>query len=203
MKFASFRLPVDTLILGPTQAREHQTHNLVVIGGKDVNSVTEELTSRMGCQLEPLTNEKGRNVVRDHRLNVDHPVTWQNEPDANGEIHRVDYGILTRGCHPDDRSREVLLLAGAHGLGTPSPGTRPRPPAPGGTGRAAARGRCPRWEARAPPSVSTLTGEHCHRRRSGRQTVAAELMALPVSCWAVPVRRLVASGPNPGLRAAS
>ena len=118
IRFASLRLPAKPLILHPSEVDDEQrNYNLVLIGGKDVNSLTKVLTPR-GCHLEALTNNEGRNVVRDSRLNVDHPVRWQSEPNFNGEILREDYGILTRGRNPNNSESEVLLMAGAHGLGT-------------------------------------------------------------------------------------
>ncbi len=117
VKFASLRLPAKPLILHPSQIGEHRNQNLVLIGGKDVNSLTPVMTPR-GCHLEALTNDAGRNVVRDFRLNTDYPVRWQSEPNANGEIIREDYGILARGRNPINPETRVLLIAGAHGLGT-------------------------------------------------------------------------------------
>lgn len=117
-KFAELRLPAKLLILHPNQVREQRYQNLVLIGGNDVNSLTGALSRRMGCRLEAITNEEDRNVIRDSRLNVDYPVAWQGEPNPDGEILRVDYGVLARGSNPDDPKSEVLLIAGAHGLGS-------------------------------------------------------------------------------------
>src|SRR5262249_43242299 len=93
-RFASLRLPTNPVIVHPTQVGERRYQNLVLVGGKDVNSLTEMLTPRLGCHLEALTGDDGHNVIRDSRLNVDYPAMSSDEPGANGEIRRVDYGVL-------------------------------------------------------------------------------------------------------------
>ena len=117
-KFASMRLPAKTLVFHPSQVRERRTQNLVLIGGNDANSLTNDVAPRLGCQLQALINDEGHNVIRDSRLNADHPVTWNSKPGLNGETMHVDYGILARGPNPYNLDREVLLIAGAHGLGS-------------------------------------------------------------------------------------
>lgn len=117
-KFASLRLPAQTLVLHPSQVGERRNQNLVLIGGRDTNSLTNAVAPRLGCQLESLINDAGHNVVRDKRLSKDYPVSWNRQPDANGEVLNVDYGILARGPNPYNLEREVLLIAGAHGLGS-------------------------------------------------------------------------------------
>jgi hypothetical protein len=117
-KFASMRFTSRPVVLHPSQVRDRIDHNLILIGGRDTNSLTNTLAPRLGCRLETLMNDEGHNVIRDSRLNVDHPVTWQGTPDASGEISRMDYGILARGRNPHNPEREVLLVAGAHGLGS-------------------------------------------------------------------------------------
>lgn len=117
-RLSAMRLPSKPLVLNPTQARDRRDHNLILIGGNDTNSLTSTLTPRLGCQLESLINDQGHNVVRDSRLGVDHPVTWQGIPRDNGGVLHKDYGILARGPNPHNPEREVLLLAGAHGLGS-------------------------------------------------------------------------------------
>jgi hypothetical protein len=117
-KFVSLRLPAEPLVLHPSQVRERRDQNLVLIGGNDTNSLTNTMAPLLGCHLGTLVNNEGHNVVNDSRLKVNYPVTWQVTPDANGEIVRKDYGILARGRNPYNVNREVLLIAGAHGLGT-------------------------------------------------------------------------------------
>jgi len=117
-KLAELRISAKPHILQPAQVRELRYQNLILIGGNDVNSLTRALSRRMGCRLEAITDEHGHNVIRDSRLNVDYPVTWQGQPNADGEILRTDYGVLVRGHNPDDPRSEVLLIAGAHGLGS-------------------------------------------------------------------------------------
>jgi hypothetical protein len=117
-RLVTMRIPTRPLVLHPSQVRDRRDHNLILIGGNDTNSMTCMIAPRLGCQLESLINNQGHNVVRDSRLDVDHPVTWQRIPKANGEILHRDYGILARGPNPYNPEREVLLLAGAHGLGS-------------------------------------------------------------------------------------
>jgi hypothetical protein len=116
-RIASMRLSSRPMVLHPSQVRDRRDHNLILIGGDDTNSLTRMLAPRLGCRLESVT-ENGNNVVRDSRLDVDLPVTFQATPGANGETLHKDYGILTRGPNPYNPGREVLLLAGAHGLGS-------------------------------------------------------------------------------------
>jgi len=117
-KFASLRLPAETRVLHPSQVGERRNQNLVLIGGNDANSLTNALAPRLGCRLASIINDKGHNVVRDSRHNVDYEVTWQRQPTANGATVLVDYGILARGRNPYNLEHEVLLIAGAHGLGS-------------------------------------------------------------------------------------
>ena len=116
-KLASMRLPAKTPVLHPSRVRDRRTQNLVLIGGNDANSLTNDAARRMGCHLEALTNDKGRNIIRDSRLGKDYEVNPNSEPGVNGEPVPVDYGILVRGRNPYNPDREVLLIAGAHGLG--------------------------------------------------------------------------------------
>jgi hypothetical protein len=115
-KFASLRLPGGTLVLHPAQVRDRRAHNLVLIGGNDTNSLTNEVAPRLGCHFESRTDDNGHNVITDSRLNSDHPVTWKSEPSIGGEM--VDYGMIARGPSPYNPHHEVLLIAGAHGWGS-------------------------------------------------------------------------------------
>jgi hypothetical protein len=117
-RIASMRFWSSPAVLHPSQVYERKTQNLILIGGKDTNSLTSMIAPRIGCQLESLINSEGHNVVRDSKLDVDHQVTWQAIPDAQGGILRKDYGILACGTNPYNPERKVILLAGAHGLGS-------------------------------------------------------------------------------------
>ena len=117
-KFASLGLPSEPNVLHPTQVHEQRNKNIVLIGGEDSNSLTSVLVSQLGCHLEALINKDGHNVIRDSRLDVDYAATRQSEPGANGEIVCMDYGLLVRTRNPYDLEREVVWIAGAHGLGT-------------------------------------------------------------------------------------
>lgn len=118
-RFAALNLPPEPRIVAPNDVTKAMklANNLVLIGGKDVNSLTEEYYTSLGCELEPTINDEGRNMVRDHQLNVDHVVSPTAED--SGIPHTVvDYGVLVRGRSPLNSEREVVIIAGAHGLGT-------------------------------------------------------------------------------------
>jgi hypothetical protein len=106
------------LVLHPAHVHEGRTLNLILIGGKDTNSLTRTIAPRMGCQLESLIDTDGHNVIRDSKLGMDYKVTWDAVPNAQGVALRKDYGILARGPNPFNPKSQVLLLAGAHGLGS-------------------------------------------------------------------------------------
>lgn len=62
-KFASMRLPAKTLVLHPSQVRERRTQNLVLIGGNDTNSLTNDVAPRLGClatRVRPRPPRPGR-----------------------------------------------------------------------------------------------------------------------------------------------
>jgi hypothetical protein len=117
-RIASMRFSSSPMVLHPSQVYERKTQNLILIGGKDTNPLTSVIAPRIGCQLESLINSQGHNVVRDSKLGVDLQVTWQVIPDAEGVTLRRDYGILAFGTNPYNPERNVMLLAGAHGLGS-------------------------------------------------------------------------------------
>jgi hypothetical protein len=117
-KIASMRFWPRPLVVHPSQVHEERKQNLILIGGKDTNSLTSAIAPRIGCRLESLINAEGHNVVHDWKLDVDHPPTPGPVPDGKGGTVRKDYGILARGPNPYNPEREVLLLAGAHGLGS-------------------------------------------------------------------------------------
>jgi len=86
--------------------------NLIVVGGPDVNSITRSLLGRLPAKLSIVRNADGRNIVRD----LVHGHDFVPAEDESGRIR--DYGILVRAANPDDRQKNVLILAGAHGFGT-------------------------------------------------------------------------------------
>jgi hypothetical protein len=116
-RIASMRFWSRPEVLHPSEVYERRAQNLILIGGKDTNSLTSVIAPRIGCQLEPLLNSQGHNVVRDSRLGVELGVE-PAKPGAEGGVLRKDYGVLARGPNPFNPEREVLLLAGAHGLGS-------------------------------------------------------------------------------------
>jgi hypothetical protein len=117
-RIASMRFWSSPAVLHPAQVHDRKTQNLILIGGKDTNSLTSSIAPRIGCQLESLIDSKGHNVIRDSKLEKDYRVTWQPTPNTEGGILRQDYGILACGTNPYNPERKVILLAGAHGLGS-------------------------------------------------------------------------------------
>jgi len=104
--------PVAPLILAPEEVGRRRRDNLVLIGGADVNRLTASLAPQMGCRLIPGINAEGRNVVCDTEFGIEYAAS---EPGATPVL---DYGIVARGRNPNNPSSAVLILAGAHGLGT-------------------------------------------------------------------------------------
>jgi hypothetical protein len=117
-RIASMRFWSSPVVLHPSQVYDRKTQNLILIGGKDTNSLTSLIAPRIGCQLESLIDSQGHNVIRDSKLEKDYQVTWQPTPNAEGGTPRKDYGILACGTNPYNPERKVILLAGAHGLGS-------------------------------------------------------------------------------------
>ncbi|HTU07689.1 MAG TPA: hypothetical protein VMG13_19200 [Trebonia sp.] len=117
-RIASLRFWSSPEVLHPSQVYERKTHNLILIGGTDTNALTSAIAPRIGCQLESLIDSEGHNVVRDSRLGVDHRATSEAIPDVEGGRLTKDFGIITRGPNPYNPDCEVLVLAGAHGLGS-------------------------------------------------------------------------------------
>jgi hypothetical protein len=117
-RFATVRLPTDLPILRPSEVTPAQRkQNLVLIGGRDVNSLTEQFSERMGCRLEATLNSEDRAIVRDSHLGKDYAVEIDG-PDRRGMTRTLDYGVLARARNPENREREVVIMAGAHGFGT-------------------------------------------------------------------------------------
>jgi hypothetical protein len=108
------------LILHPAEIGEHKKDNLILIGGADVNSLTESLSPLLGCQLQATRDAQNHNMVVDLRLGKEYLVQ-SGEPPVDGgpgEAQVRDYGVLARGRNPDNSNAVVLIVAGAHGLGT-------------------------------------------------------------------------------------
>jgi S-layer like family, C-terminal region len=119
VKYASLKMPDKPKIVHPPEVvGAEKRKNLVLIGGPDVNSLTESMSPRLGCRLSVKMNSSGRNVVYDDRLKTEHPAKDLVEPDDHGEVRILDYGMLVRARNPDNPDSEVMILAGAHGLGT-------------------------------------------------------------------------------------
>jgi len=117
-RFASVRLPTDLPILRPSELLPAQRkHNLVLIGGGDVNSLSADFSERLGCHLITTLNDTDHAVIRDLHLDKEYAVEI-NGPDARGVKRTVDYGVLARGRNPENPDREVVVIAGAHGFGT-------------------------------------------------------------------------------------
>lgn len=117
-RVGSTRPLLRPLVVHPSHVRERRTQNLILIGGKDTNSLTRVIAPRMGCQLESSIDSEGHNVIHDSKLDKDYKVTWDAAPNTNGIALRKDYGVLARGRNPFNPDSQVLILAGAHGLGS-------------------------------------------------------------------------------------
>lgn len=104
--------PVSPVILAPEEVGHRRRGNLVLIGSADVNRLTASLAPQMGCRLSVSMNSSGRNVVRDAEHGTEYSAS---DPGATTVL---DYGVIARGRNPNNPASTVLVLAGAHGLGT-------------------------------------------------------------------------------------
>lgn len=95
-----------------TSIGEHLTDHLILIGGPDVNEATKALMAEVGCKLVITRDSSNRNVVRD----VLHDKEYGVVADGGGKLR--DYGIIVRAKNPNDRTKTILVLAGAHGFGS-------------------------------------------------------------------------------------
>ncbi len=103
-------------------------HNLYVIGSPMANLVAREVMdmiqdgSKMSWRFEP---------SQGHEKEANHPVSLYRVEDGAqtemiseratrevGEVHVMDYGIILRGPHPKHPDRMLMVMAGAHSLGT-------------------------------------------------------------------------------------
>lgn len=87
--------------------------NLIVVGGPDVNPLTMTLLDRLPIRLIITQNSHGRNIVRD----LVHDQDYAPRSDREANVVR-DYGIIVRAANPYDRTKALLILAGAHGFGS-------------------------------------------------------------------------------------
>jgi hypothetical protein len=117
-RIASMPFWSSPAVLHPSQVHDRRTQNLILIGGTDTNALTRSIAPRIGCQLESLTDPKGHNAVRDSRLGKNYWATSEAIPGVEDGLLRKDYGIIARGPNPYNPKCQVLLLAGAHGLGS-------------------------------------------------------------------------------------
>jgi hypothetical protein len=88
-------------------------NNLIVVGGPDVNWLTNALLERLPLKLTIVRNEIGRFVVRDLIHGQDYGPTSDKE---SGSVR--DYGILVRAKNPFEADKDVMIMAGAHGFGS-------------------------------------------------------------------------------------
>lgn len=102
--------------------------NLYVIGSPKVNLIAPEVMDMIQSRQErmwkfdvaPGRERKGNYPVSLYRLDGDRAtemVGKKAERDT-GEIHVEDYGIIMRGPHPQHPGRMLMVIAGAHSLGT-------------------------------------------------------------------------------------
>jgi hypothetical protein len=101
-------LPERSGNLSGDELRKH----LIVVGGPDVNHITASLLTQIPCKLTIIRSSQDRNIVRD----IIHGQEYEPNVDETGKLR--DYGILIRSLNPHDRSKSVLILAGAHGFGS-------------------------------------------------------------------------------------
>lgn len=91
---------------------EHVTENLILVGGPDVNPATKTFMDQVGCTLVITRDRNNRNVVKD----LLHNQEWGVVAEPGGGLR--DYGVIIRARNPNDPTRTILILAGAHGFGS-------------------------------------------------------------------------------------
>lgn len=84
--------------------------NLIVVGGLDVNEVTNDLLGRLKCSVTIARDEFDRNYVED----LVHRQRWSM---TSTEKDTWDYGIVVRAPSPYQKGKYVIVLAGASGYG--------------------------------------------------------------------------------------
>ena len=104
--------------------------NLYLIASPKSNPLVEEMLKRLQKGREPnwlfdaLPGEKreGDWQVALYRTVRAERVLIEGEAEQRGPgqavFHKMDYGIIVRGPHPDNPDRLVLIMAGPHSLGT-------------------------------------------------------------------------------------
>ncbi|WP_328332960.1 hypothetical protein OHA70_15330 [Kribbella sp. NBC_00382] len=89
---------------------DSRSDNLIVVGGLDVNEVTNDLLGRLRCSVTIARDEFDRNYVED----LVHRQRWSMTP---SEKDTWDYGIVVRAPSPYQKGKYVVVLAGASGYG--------------------------------------------------------------------------------------
>ncbi len=103
-------------------------HNLYVIGSPRANLVAREVMdmiqdgSKMSWRFEasPGPEKEGNHPVSLYRVEdgVQTEMISERATREVGEVHVMDYGIILRGPHPKHPDRMLMVMAGAHSLGT-------------------------------------------------------------------------------------
>lgn len=102
--------------------------NLFLIGSPKVNFLVEDVMNTIQVEsplrwiFAPAAGETGKS---DYFLSLyrvegsNHlEIKGRNELGKDGEIHVEDYGIIIRAPHPKHAGRLIMVMAGAHSLGT-------------------------------------------------------------------------------------
>jgi hypothetical protein len=116
-KLAEARLPKGSLA-SVEQVDTRSAKNLILFGGDDVNPLSGDLIRRLGCTLT-FGRQDGKNVVKDEVLGSYYAV----EKTVGDQQHGVstknkDFSLLILAHNPYVAGGQVLVLAGAQGLGT-------------------------------------------------------------------------------------
>ena len=116
--------------ISPPDLTKHAL-NLYLIGSRKVNPLTEEMLTRLqkDCDtvwaLGPADREDKQ--VEDYKLTrtsaqgekrFDGATESVPSDDGTVGVYVEDYGLVLRGPHPDHADRLVLIMAGAHSVGT-------------------------------------------------------------------------------------
>jgi len=113
---------------------ERDDVNLYLIGSPKVNPVVRELLPKLQENKKPKwilgsrsdEPEEGDYIVRlyenekteDNWIKGEFKEVHSKDNTGKGIIHTLDHGIIIRGPHPKNPNRIVLIMAGAHSLGT-------------------------------------------------------------------------------------
>jgi hypothetical protein len=89
---------------------DRRNDNLIVVGGLDVNEVTDDLLTRLKCTVTIARDEFDRNFVED----LIHRQRWVMTSTGK-DIW--DYGIVVRAPSPYRKGKFVVVLAGVYGYG--------------------------------------------------------------------------------------